>query len=756
MPDLVIELRFVPPLGVGVTGLIVAAALAAVAWYLWRAISNGRQHALGPVVLRLGALAVLFWVLAGPGKFIDAGNHAKRLPVVFLIDTSASMQHRDVSIMSEWASTAASPDGQVVSRWEAIELQLLIPGVVERLREQSGEVQFFRFDQQVRATSLQELDALQEPDGLGTDLIGALERCLSQTRVAAHSDGQVSGGVIVLVSDGHDTERGVDEVVLGKLNEAGWRVVTVPIGRGGDVSDIVVTAWAAADFLLEGQSTWIEAAVSQNGLSGRRVRVELFEGDSLIESKEMGFEERAAVRCRFRVTPTVASGEPATLRGYRVVASLVGETGRESSGRPNEEAQIDNNNNQWVFVEVSSEPIKAALFEGHPYWDTKFLARVLRRDPQIDLTEVYAVGPDRVITVIESDRSSVDGDPIETLAAGGRHANARTLDQTMLNGFDVVILGRGMERFFGGQRAGMLVDYVTGHGGALVMARGRAFDADTDQGRDGQALFRKIEPVEWGDQVIQSMPAVPAGSDAAVVYQNAGRGRVLAVRGEGMWRWALPETQQRSRNDEAAYQRFWVRVIEWLAAGGRFPPGRLVSLKLSKLAAEPGESVAVTVSTRYPVGVDFEPRLLAVSPAGGSTPIALTRVGGQWSQYTGTIKPREVGVYELALEHNLQATDGEAPSRVTTRLAVYDRSVERLAPSARPEVMAAISQATGGVVVDHGDEGVEALIAFVGRLREAWGADRRFEYVFDRPEVFALVVVLLGTAWLWQRRKGLA
>src|SRR5690606_25356870 len=91
-----------------------------------------------------------------------------------------------------------------------------------------------------------------------------------------------------------------------------------------------------------------------------------------------------------------AEARSTRIEGYQVVATpvpLPGETESEL-----QDVYLGNNS-RWVFLQVSTDRIKVAMFEGEPYWDTKFLARVLREDPQVELTSIYSLASGRVVTV---------------------------------------------------------------------------------------------------------------------------------------------------------------------------------------------------------------------------------------------------------------------------------------------------------------------------------------------------------------------
>ncbi|MEX2213136.1 MAG: hypothetical protein WD768_03345 [Phycisphaeraceae bacterium] len=770
-----------PPLGETRTLLLIGAAALLAAWvYLRPRRGDPEEDALSMsltwpqrgvlLLLRLLALAMLAWLLWGPTQVADVPQGEARPRIILLADTSASMAQKDV--------VDRSVSDEAVSRWAALRRTWLDPVYIERLRERS-DLSLVRFDETLQPLALDD-DAFQ-PAGRHTDLFAA---ALQATRLASDA----SPGLLVILSDGHDTRRAADPAAIEQLQREGWTIFGVPVGSGASVPDLAVTVWADADSLFPGQSTHLNATVSHVGFSGQAVQVELYHEDERIDSQRITLGDEPSQRLRFRITPAsgAAQLEQPVLHAYRVVA------------QPIEGERVTENNQRFAFVQVQREHIRVALFEGQPYWDTRYLAKVLAEDAQVDLTAVYALGSERTITVHHTGGER-EGGP--AFAA----ADATHLTREQLNQFDVIILGKGAEAFFAGARAQLLVDFVQERGGSLILARGRAFDDTTDEGRAAQVILSKVEPVEWGSEVLRSLsleltqagridPLLrfdqPAPLDAivtrlpdmiaatqvkkekaativllrqkprdgnntpqtpgmaAIAHVNAGKGKVLAVMTDGLWRWAL--LPSRLSEMDSVFQVFWSRTIRWLATGGEFLPGQSVSMQMSRLTTEPGdagEAVSVTVATRY-AEPGFKPVLRLIAPDGSAQTIALVQSSEQSAEYRASLRPQQAGVHRVELD-----APGMTPARLESRLAVYDQSLEKLDPSARPQVLHAMSEATGGKCLDLSQR--EELFSMLESVQQARRSDQREEWAFAEPAVLAGILLLLGIEWFTRRRNGL-
>ena len=611
------------------------------------------------------------------------------------------------------------------------------------------------------------------PEGRATHLYEVLEAYRENTTV--------------LLSDGHDTQ-GV-EVPVGTNQESDPAAVgagvlfAVPVGSALTAPDVGVQAWALSDRLYTGQATSIQAQVYQRGYTGRRAQVELLLDGEVMEAQEV-LLDRALQAVEFQVAPSLGPREPTRLHSYACRATVLME----------DEAYTENNAES-VFIQVTREKTRVLLLEGDPYWDTRALARLIGSHPGYDLTAFYAFG-DRRQFVTQSDTG-----PADTAAAIGPFSD-----------YDIIILGREVQRILDAGQIDALAPFVLDHGGGVVFARGSAFGAQGPGPSPAHRLEAQISPVLFGPREIQHLrlavseaargnPLTNLGGDhhirqlpgmlavtrsegrqsaavvlleqagagpdaAAVATLRAGRGVTLAVLTDGLWRWELfPAAFEGA---DSIYAVFWTRALQWLASGGEFLPGQEVSLTLDRLSARPGEAVWIDVNTRYAEADPIRPRLRVTTPDGQD--IVLDTPGSPSSPGSpGVPGPSEsdgVGGYRFAFTpetrgvYDIQATTPGRPDLIdpayppTVRLAVADRSPEQRDTSARPEVMQALSEATGGrcLALDETQPLIDHLQA-IATARQAAG---RTEYHFARWPVFAVLFIAFGLEWFLRRRKGLA
>jgi len=763
-----------PPFGVDLTLLLaILALLLTVVLFVrtrgLRGLPRWRQGLL--VSLRFVALAALVWALAGPQRTSGTQARPVKPALTVMMDLSTSMAQKD--------TRAGGSD--LNTRWHAARTRWLDPKLLDQLAEHV-DLKLHGFDRQLRPLSA---DGQIQPTGKDTHVFGSIRQVIGAGGETAANRGSPTtdrAKLMLILSDGHDTQRLSDPMLVEQLRRGKWQVFAVPLGAATRLRDLHLMAHADADFLLDGQATYIHAQVHQSGFDRATSKVELFHEGRLIATQDISFDGAPVKTVRFRIQPKARPGASGTLHSYRIAV------------QPVEDESSTQNNSRWVFIQSRRDRLKIVLFEARPYWDSRFLGRVLRQDHQVNLTAVYGFGSRRVVTVSD-EQAAMDSDPVAAL-------DLDHLTQNQINQFDMIILGKGTEQFFGADKAHLLVDYVTRRGGTLIFARGKAFDQTSSQGAAAQKLIAPLEPIKWGIQVVadlrlkatesgQQNPVLrfdglentdavltqlpdmigatriqkeKAGSIvwlrqraardsntppmAAVAYQRTeGGGQVLAILTDGLWRWAfLPSSLQ---DYDSVYQNFWARTVRWLAGGGQFLPGQSMSLQLSQLTVRPDEPVQVTVATRYVQAQRFEPKLSVIDPAGKIQHIELQRTSEQSNQYVATLAPSLSGVHQVQLE-----ATGMTPAKITSRLAVYDRSLETVDTSARPQTLKELTDATGGrcLAPDEADH----LLEYVQRLHKASAPEPKFEDAFNQTWLFAILIAALGLEWFARRRWGLS
>lgn len=727
---------------------------------------RARLHAAGCGALRLLALLGLAAVLLNPVR-AERGPGALRKPgVLLMVDTSSSM-----------CVTDERDGGQAVSRIDRLRRHWLDPVFLERAA-QHAHVRLVAFDSGSRALGA---------SGAAEVTASGSETQLVHEAISAIEQADEAIGSMVLLTDGRDTTGAAASTLASAARRRGITISSVPVGTTAQQPDLNVRLSADRAFVHDGQSVTLRGEINQVGLSGQHVTAILERNGQVIDSAAIVLGDSPA-RLSFDVTPV----GPEQVQGEGEAAAMVSLCEFRLRIEPlPAESRTDNNAN-YAFVQVTRQHIRVVLFENEPYWDTKYLIAALRSAAEIDLTTVIGIGRREEMTryVSESAGPSPDEPAEAPLVA--------PIVPEHLSRYDVVILGRGIERWFPGEKAEMLVEYVAEHGGSLVLARGRPFGGDSPAGVAAEAALDPIVPVQWGGEVVSAgrlrtsrtmaagdplsfeglgntdlilsqMPGMIAQTridreraasiiwartdardeqgvlPAAVATQQVGHGRVLAVLVDGLWKWALLPPE--SADLDPVFPLFWTRAVRWLAGGGELLPGQSVGLSLSRLNVQPGQSVEITVQTRYVDAAALDPAITVIGPDGSSQTLEPAASNDAATRLTALLRPEEEGLYTVRLD-----CPGMQPQTLTSRFIVHDPSRERLDLSADHAPLIALAEATGGHVYDAArpqtvldDLRAEAVAAEIEPVTEP---------IWDRAWLLTLLLSLLGIEWLWRRATG--
>jgi hypothetical protein len=758
------------------------------------ALSHHRILRLQPIrgsvllLLRLTSLLLITLLLLGPSVTPPSAKAPTRPPLTILLDTSASMSTPDMAAQTRLAFA--------LEHW-------LPPDQLDSLRK-NFNLRVVGFDQQTRSLTADQLTPALPATGPASNYTDALTSALldlpAPSSITTTDDRPTppdTGGAIVLLGDGHDSDNRSFAPALLLATDRSIPIHTVSFGSGSPPVDLAVVASARQDFLMINEAGQIAIQLHQVGFNDGQASVRIT-APGVDEKRLVRFNNHAVAHLQI----PIRHDQPGSYEYTIAVDPVPGE-------------RVTTNNQQIAFVEVTARRLRVLLLEGSAYWDTRFIAQSLRADPNLDLVQIIQLSEDR--------RQAISNRP--NLPA----VLPQTADE--LRAFDVVVLGSSLENLLSPAWVTMLDEYVWKHGGQVVMARGRAYDASLPRGQLVGVALAPVEPVVWGQGVMEQMPIrlTPSGranpllapvvvglsgsagggsgasddADArlsrlpamtvvqvvdrlkpaaivlaeagrpsvgidsastakppAIVTMNYGRGSVLAILGEGLWQWAMLDAlAQGSPSSPAAaataaappatalYQNFWSTAVRYMAMGASFQPGQQVALKLGRSSARTGQSITVELATRSPWPTAAPPTVQLISPTGAVQPITLTDRSQTHRRFESVITPDAVGLWRIVLP---PSPLNDQP--VERKLSVHDLDIERLQCAARPLVMQQIAQATGAMALD-GSQPID-LTDRLQRRQAATIVPPKPRYIWDSPLLMAALLASMGIEWLLRRRAG--
>lgn len=722
-----------------------AVLLLLLGWLTWRgsALAGGRLRPL-LLVLRVAGLLVLLLVALNPGRWETQGEEETTGHVI-LLDHSASMAVADAggrprleelaTTVQAWVQASRKPQ-QITLHPFAADLE---PAIAP---------------DSLRNTPL-------KPDGSRSEIARSLTRALER----ASSENLLWSGVVIL-SDGRDTsasDAARDEAVA-RARALGIKVHTMVAGGQVQRRDLALQVTRRQIVAYPGQAATVMVNLTNRGFGPVKPVVRVFDtsGAELAQTTVM-LKAGATAPLALPLPEAAAEGD------YVVRLD------------PFEGDEVPANNEDRCRLRRLQSRSRVFLAEGAPYWDTKFLAQLLRHQGQMEVEAVYRVRPDRFYRVVSADDRKLE----ET-------SNIFPDDQAALGKFDLVVFGKSSECFLTPQRVELLRAFVRDQGGAVLFSRGRPWS-----GSGGELAF--LEPGRWGEesgaeygfqptaegaevglfgerlpepgsQLWQKLPPLrdvraitelkpftrvlamgeargSGGRQPLLLARRYGRGMAAAINGDGIWRWSF----QPGKADEEGRQReFWLQLLQWAATYSEFLPGEDYSLKLSAATVSAGTPVRARIGQRGSAG-DQPPGLEILQGESVVHRVQATSLGGDETggqQWGALLSVKEPGAYTV----RIQAPQGTAPSAPLTVLAPPQESDEL---SAAPEYLQKLADETGGRNVPLA-EWRTLLNELEPEHRPQQLQDAEWRPLWSRWWILALGVLCLGGEWGLRRRLGLA
>ncbi len=682
---------------------------------------------LAPKIIVVGLLVV---ALLDP-DFKLSGWNASPAKVLILQDISSSMDLRD-----DGSSTRGERAGRLIR-----ELESAAPPAIQ--------FQVLPFD-----TTLHEADySPKAGTGRGTDL-AAIFLALGNQPKLADADG------VIVVTDGGD-----ETIELGN-------VATPPLG--------IVGVGASPDGWNDigiGNVT-VPASVEEN--SQFDLEADLYarpETHAALDALKVTLEEGRDKNWATVQTQTVNLSSLHAAAVFHVQVNGKGAL-RYRISLPQLPGELTYaNNTRDVTVQVQQRALHVLYFTQELGVDYKYLRTELGSDPGVAFTAMYRVLQDQF--TVQGDRAGY-----QDLAAGFPDKD------DILKRYDCVILGSTPASQFTEAQMETLVRYVE-NGGALILLGG-----DASFGRGGYADSKLAPLMPWmisrdePDLATGSFPVSISPSSAAVdftaglredldasggtsldslnqpgglrpgavglldaaisnrtepvvAWQRYGKGQVLGIATNTLWKWAAAGQEMRS-----LYGRFWRQAVRGLTK--KLEGGALLGIHWDKDHYRPGEQAVVEVQLRE-TGETGAIRLVgSLGGPAGDHEVSLTPVTGQAGVYTAKIPLPQRGDYTFRL---LAYSGAELAESYERDLPVEPLLEEGASPELKEAYLREIAARARGVYT--GEKDLEPMKTF---LRDQVVSQQSSVIIplVNFWNIFAVtIIVILVAEWLLRRRLNL-
>ncbi len=737
-----------------VSSVLVASGAATYALFTYRQVQGQAPRDRAILIgLRLAVLAVLAICLFRPMLILKVAVPQQNF-VGVLLDDSWSMQVADLEGLPRSTyvrDNFGAPAGPLLAKLS-----------------EKFVVRMYRFSSVAeRLASASDLTFA----GTGTRLGDALGRARDELA------GLPLSGLIV-VSDGADTSEGALDETIASLKTESIPVFTVGVGEERMTRDIQVSRIETPRTVLKGTSLVVDVVVTQTGFAGKTLPL-------IVESEGRVVETQDITMPR--------DGEAATIR-VRFKADEAGPRRFKFRIPEQEGEQVPRNNARENVIDVLDRRVKLLYLEGEPRFEAKFIKQALEADPNIQVVLLQRTAaatpsaPPKFLRLgIDTPDELVEGFPLREedlfeysgLILGSVEASAFTVEQLRMiadfvgrRGGGLLTLGGGRAFAEGGwggtSTADVLPVALDGSANArpgnyfsevaVVPARAGLTHPVAQLAANESAsvaAWKQLPPVTSVNLLQTVKPGASVlltgrdsrGVDLVVLAaQRYGRGKAVSFAVQDSWLWRMHASMAVT---DMTHHRFWQRLLRWVVDG---VPDR-VQLATAPERVEPKEPVTLTAVVGDKAYRDVnDARVVARvrSPTGVVTDVPMSWTVKRDGEYQGVFAPDEEGPYDVRVA---ATREGETLGTAVTHLRTAPSDREYFDPAMRASLLRRLSEETGGRFYRASDtSGLSDALTLSGRgvtvveEKDLW----------DMPALFLLLVVLMGSEWMYRRARGLA
>jgi hypothetical protein len=431
-----------------------------------------------------------------------------------------------------------------------------------------------------------------------------------------------------------------------------------------------------------------------------------------------------------------------------------------------------------MALQVLDSKYEVLILEDRWRWEYKYLHRLFEDDPSFRFTALLARGggafvqfgsPDRRVNLIGLPQSRADVESFDTFVLGDvnpalwpRGLAADLARQVTDSGRSlVVIAGPGLANLREiPELHAILPVELTAESGKPV--EGPIDVRLRDDASDSPFFFQlragagdKLPPLDQIYPVVRKRPGATVLLEAAkarndygnlivIAEQTVGRGRVLFVGSDTLWKW---HTLAASNEGPTPYSIFWQQAFRAMTPARSNVGGVNLWLTPSRSRAEVGRAITVEAevqSARALPGVNVDAAVTA--PDGQRLPLVLSADAGNPRMFRTTFRCQQAGVHRIwASAHAEGKAVAEGAAVVQIDPPGSDSGDVDLANLAR------IAQATGGQVID--PDRPETWPAPSGELPSV--EQTRTLDLWNNFTLLLVLCALLGADWFIRLFQGL-
>lgn len=751
--------------------LLIVVAAGGLAVFAYRRLDAPRRARIVCGTLRALALLLVAVMISGP-RLVKTEESVQRDWVVVLVDRSASLLVRDTPL--------GSRDQQLRAALAKLSptLDALSP---------KREVLWLGFSDRVYDVARPGAEggdsaAMQAANGGRTLIADSVEQALRRI-----STRPVSG--IVLLSDGRSADE-PGRALLRQLQSRQIPVFSIALGSETPPARVALRRATQPGVAFVGDivpvTVDLEALGSAEKLRGAKVELVDESTGQVLDSRELTEREAAAHRITLTTRPRAEQDARWLVRSVLPGGS---------------DADTDDPLNQKLSVRlrVIDRPIRVALVDGYPRWEYRYLKNLLLRERTIRSSALILSSDRRYLQegtdpLASLPRTKEEWQPFDVVVLGDVRAELLSAEQQAQikqlvaeKGAGLLWIG-GANATPGSYRSTPLADLLPftmddssdaarPYAESVLVSPGPAAErlgvmrlgegdtlewprilSDANAGWTSLRFAQRIEPVRLkpaaevlARATMASAPAQSAASTPLVITMRYGAGRIIYVATDEIWRW-------RFGRGETLPERFWLPLIRLLARESLVRGGAQALL----------EAAPERVGVQQPVQVSLrllDQALMVARPA--SLTLRAKPNDPQASEQTITLAPQAStgdepsGLYSASWtfadpgDYTLTPADAALSGLgLSATVEVRDRDDELRDVTADHLALARLSDSSGGRVLRPEDIGRLSELLPNREIRTA--GPSAIETLWDKPIVWAVLLVLLAAEWIARRLMRLA
>ena len=642
--------------------------------------------------------------------------------------------------------------------------------------ENNFDVDYLSFSDTIKEISYNDIENGLALDGSNTDFAQILKQLKNRY------EGKSVKGYLTF-SDGADT---VDlpssvnklEVISNLAKDLSAPFFTFSPAGNMEVRDVAISNISYDSFTFV-RSPWeADVVIKILGYKDLKLPITLKQGNDIISSKILDTGNEGEIHVNLSFMP-YATGTFL----YTITIPV----------QPHE--AITENNQVSVLVKVVRDKIRIMHVCGRPSWDERFLRRVLKSDPNIDLISFFILRTPTDVSEARNDELSLIPFPVDELFTQA----LSSFDLVIFQNFDYRPYESSFFRF--SHYLDNIRKFVTEQGGGFVMVGGdisfsqggydgtaideilpinlsaekdgvdasrlkailtndglkhpvTILDGDTDRNIDIWKNLPELDGCNIATQL--KADAVPLatyptkGNPPIVSTRDAGLGRCMAITTDSLWRWNFLSVAKGGSNRH--YIKFWQNAIKWLIKDPTLNPVRITANKETFL---PNEEIQVKIEV---LGRNYQPfegvqlDIDVINEFSGKSTFSTNGITDSDGQYRFTVKHDKEGYYFV------KATARKENDEIGQDYTVFNialKNKEFKDPSIRREVLAKLSEISGGKYFDLPTKNIEeklsienpSVIKLVGRRQIS---------LWDNGYIFMIILTIFSLEWWIRKRSGLS